>query len=83
MNICKNCKHYSEGLCAATAINLVTGEANMNSDSCYVARKIDGRCGLEGRLFEAIPVSEPKAPTRKKATKAPEETPKESTDGES
>ncbi|HBO3276629.1 TPA: hypothetical protein L4S01_001550 [Pseudomonas aeruginosa] len=56
MNLCKDCKHFAlDGkttLCNATAISLIDGEVRHSVDHCTKARNRNGRCGLEGRLFE-------------------------------
>ncbi|MBH9196982.1 hypothetical protein I5K50_11535 [Pseudomonas aeruginosa] len=56
MNLCKDCNHFAlDGkttLCKATAISLIDGEVRHSVDHCTKARSRNGRCGLEGRLFE-------------------------------
>lgn len=58
MNLCKDCKHFAlDGnatLCNATAISLIDGEARHSVDHCAKARGRNGRCGLEGRLFDTL-----------------------------
>ncbi|QLI47578.1 hypothetical protein phi3MF5_27 [Pseudomonas phage vB_PsyP_3MF5] len=58
MNLCKDCKHFAlDGkatVCKATAISLIDGEARHSVDHCIKARGRNGRCGLEGRLFEGL-----------------------------
>lgn len=62
MNLCKDCKHFAlEGnatLCRATAISLIDGEARHSVDHCAKARGRNGRCGLGGRLYEAVELIE-------------------------
>lgn len=93
MNLCKDCKHFAqEGnatLCRATAISLIDGEARHSVDHCAKARGRNGRCGLEGRLFEGIialvneELAQPETPApkaRKPRVKKPEEQTQETTD---
>lgn len=58
MNFCKDCKHFAqEGnvtLCLATAISLIDGVSRHSVDHCTRARSRNGRCGLEGRLYEGL-----------------------------
>jgi hypothetical protein len=58
MNLCKDCKHFTkEGnatLCNATAISLIDGESRHSVDHCAKARGRNGRCGLEGRMFDTL-----------------------------
>lgn len=70
MNLCKDCKHYTqEGLepvaigfgmamCLATAISLVDGVPRHSVDFCTSARGRNGRCGLDGRLYEPVELIE-------------------------
>lgn len=97
MNLCKDCKHFAqEGnatLCRATAISLIDGEARHSVNHCAKARGRNGRCGLEGRLFDGIQIDlivvdeevhqETPAPkARKPRAKKPEEQTQETTDGQ-
>lgn len=91
MNLCKDCKHFAQDgnatLCNATAISLIDGEARHSVDHCAKARGRNGRCGLEGRLYEAIEVAqvEPQAEApkaRKPRTKKAAEQAQEATDGQ-
>lgn len=58
MNLCKDCKHFAlDGnatLCNATAISLIDGEPRHSVDHCAKARGRNGRCGLEGRMFDTL-----------------------------
>ncbi len=70
MKLCKDCKHYTqEGLepvsvsfgmamCLATAISLVDGVPRHSVDACTAARGRNGRCGLDGRLYEPVELIE-------------------------
>ncbi|WP_165668088.1 hypothetical protein [Metapseudomonas otitidis] len=70
MKLCKDCKHYTqEGLepvsvsfgmamCTATAISLVDGVPRHSVDVCTAARGRNGRCGLDGRLYEPVELIE-------------------------
>lgn len=88
MNFCKDCKNIAqEGnvtLCLATAISLIDGVARHSVDHCAKARGRNGRCGLDGRLFEpalvvAVELNDEstqekvKAPRRAKAQKVAQE----------
>ncbi len=72
MNLCKDCKHFDQpnGACLATAISLIDGVSRHSVDYCGKARSRNGRCGLEGRLYEAnaviasVPVEAPKRPRK-------------------
>lgn len=74
MNLCKDCKYFAqEGNatnCLATAISLIDGESRHSVDHCSKARSRNGRCGLEGRLFEAVEVIEA-APQENKPARKP------------
>lgn len=62
MNLCKDCKHFAqEGNvtnCNATAISLIDGVARFSVDHCSKARGRNGRCGLDGRLYEPVELIE-------------------------
>ncbi len=70
MKLCKDCKHYTlEGVeptavalgmaaCVATAISLVDGVPRHSVDFCSSARGRNGRCGLDGRLYEPVELIE-------------------------
>lgn len=79
MNFCKDCKHFAqEGNvtnCNATAISLVDGVARHSVDHCSKARSRNGRCGLDGRLFEPVEVvlAEP-TPVKVRKPRAPKVT---------
>lgn len=82
MNLCKDCKHFrkiTETYCVATAISLIDGESRHSVDHCAKARGRNGRCGLEGRLFEAAETAEavPEAQTRGRKPRAPKVAPEE------
>lgn len=58
MNLCKDCKHFAlrgnATMCTATAISLIDGESRHSEDHCAKARGRNGRCGLDGRLFDTL-----------------------------
>ena len=76
MNLCKDCKHFAqEGNatnCRATAISLIDGEARHSVDHCAKARGRNGRCGLEGRLYEPAELIEVTAVLVDPSGKAPD-----------
>jgi hypothetical protein len=98
VNLCKDCKHFAqEGnatLCRATAISLIDGEARHSVDHCAKARSRNGRCGLDGRLYEGIialvneELAQPETPApkdrkpRAKKPEKPEKQTQETTDAQ-
>ena len=87
MNLCKDCKHFAlrgnATMCTATAISLIDGESRPSEDHCAKARGRNGRCGLDGRLYEAIEVVqvEQEAPKQRKPRAKPPVT-QEAKDGD-
>lgn len=88
MKFCKDCKHLAlvgnVTNCNATAISLIDGVDRFSVDHCSKARGRNGRCGLDGRLYEPVELIETTTepaqdgavkPGRKPRTpKAPKET---------
>lgn len=76
MNLCKDCKHFSQDgnatNCNATAISLIDGVNRHSVDHCSKARGRNGRCGLEGRLYEPVELIEVTANLVDPSGKAPD-----------
>ena len=55
VNYCKDCFHYSGGVCTnpkVIQIDQITGEKESNYVLCSEARSVSGVCGTAADLFE-------------------------------